>query len=344
MVKRTYNKKAVSKKAKRAKPARKAAKLPVTASSVRAAALAGRGFADAEVALGLDLFQPPLRMEEVFKKFPVLAAAWQRGMELYNVRSLAISGSPKNEIAEALGYTLEQFEEKLAGDKEFSNVWNQSRIQHIRGLRSGLTKSAVKGNQRAVETLERLAKQDAPKAMIDPMRMPVEQAASFLGFSRQAVHAWNTKHGAPRNADGTVNLPKTIAWRIEFEKTRLSKRSGKGGSPADALHEERLRKIRRENDEEEGRLVPLDQVIVTIVGLEAALVGVLENQPRVFGQKLPGLTAGQIEAEVTRYNHSARTMIRTTRQNRDPIPALFAEPVRKFIEELLYKPQTPLKQ
>ncbi len=339
MGKRTYDNSAVPKKAKAkraSKASSKAVKLPVTASSVRAAALAGRGFSDAEVALGLDKLNPPMTLEEVFKKHSVLAAAWERGLELYNVKSLAISGASKSEIAEAMAYTQDQFEKKLQNDKELFNVWNQARLQHLRGLRSGLTKSAVKGNQRAVETLERLAKQDAPAAMIDPMRMTVEQAAAFTGYSRQTLHSWNTKNGAPRNADDTVNLPQTIAWRIEFEKTRLSKRTGKGMSPADALHNEKLRKAKRENDEEEGRLVPLDQVMVTIIGLEAAMVNVLENQPRVFGQNLPGKTAGEIETEVTKFNHAARKRIYNARKNRDPIPAVFAEPFRKFIEELLY--------
>jgi phage terminase Nu1 subunit (DNA packaging protein) len=70
-----------------------------------------------------------------------------------------------------------------------------------------------------------------------------KEACDFFHVAPRALYKWVEK-GAPRNEDGTYDLYKIHAWLLEKD-TSLA-------APSSELENERVRKLKLENDETEG--------------------------------------------------------------------------------------------
>ncbi len=324
------SKKAPAKKRPRAKaPAKKRRAKPVKVSpaALKACALAGVDMARAELELGVE------GLGTILARNPAAAEAWDRGRMLFNVKALAVAGTPADEIAEHIGLTAAKFGKQLAKDAELADVLNQGRMQHVRTIRAGLMKSAVKGNQRAIETILRVVQKDAASTALDPHRLRVNQAVEFVGVSRVTLAKW-ARQGAPKNADGTVDLPRLIAWRIVHEGEVLGVRSGRGSGSEEDLRQERIRKLRLENDTTSGRMVLLDDVVASQVAIGRALVELLDTQERAFPSVLAGKDPRDVKRLVKTHNDDGRRRLRDALARQVPVPEKYAARVREFLAGL----------
>lgn len=62
-----------------------------------------------------------------------------------------------------------------------------------------------------IRTRERITGADVPGLGLTPERMPMNQTAELLGYSNTQLYNLARK-GAPRNADGTWNVPELSRW------------------------------------------------------------------------------------------------------------------------------------
>jgi len=85
-------------------------------------------------------------------------------------------------------------------------------------------------------------------------------AARVFGVTPQALGLWYSKRGCPRNKDKTYSIPDLMAWQLKtIEDKYKSKLTPEGPSEAEKFlaqeRYEKMRKVRRENDVAEGKLV-----------------------------------------------------------------------------------------
>ena len=59
----------------------------------------------------------------------------------------------------------------------------------------------------------------AERKPLNPMSIPLDQAAQLLGVGREVLEA-DLAAGAPTNADGTINLVHYAAWLVRELATR----------------------------------------------------------------------------------------------------------------------------
>lgn len=114
-------------------------------------------------------------------------------------------------------------------------------------------------------------------------RLSQKEAADLLGISTRSLRREGDK--APRNSDGTYNAKHLCAW--------YSKRFEPG--VPDEIKQQKLRKLRRENDEAESRLVDMEVLRSHLELLLSSL--------RLFGDQLGkkvSMTGRQAQAELNR--------------------------------------------
>ena len=109
---------------------------------------------------------------------------------------------------------------------------------------------------------------------LSPDRMTATAIAKIYSVTGKAVGLWAKKMGCPKNQDGTYNLQDVVVWRYEHQEKMLVQEYERITkiSPSEEwqarTREEQARKLLRENDLAEGKL--LDRVQI---GTELAEVG-----------------------------------------------------------------------
>ena len=241
--------------------------------------------AEAEVRLGGG--RP---LADVLREFPRLQDAWDRGRHLRSVRGLGAAAASFAEASHVLHLTEEQFQAELSADPEIRDGWNEARIATAVGVHAALVASAREGKVAAINQVLAALRRDVAQPRVDWRHLTVGQAEEALGVSRQTLHAWSTKHGAPRNADGTVNLPALFCWVLEDWGAR---RGGpaRAASPTatDPLRQAKVEKLEIELDLQRGRLLDRTEVLSGLVARHQLVVSALGR----MAAELPATLAHQ---------------------------------------------------
>ena len=115
------------------------------------------------------------------------------------------------------------------------------------------------------------------------------ELAKRLGFSRSAIYLWREMPDAPTEPD-------LVQWQAFIEQHGLGKNSTKSLTELKGeVEAEKLRKLRRENEVAEGRVVPVDTVLEINGELAAKLALLLKVK---LLTELPALCVGQPIAEI----------------------------------------------
>jgi hypothetical protein len=110
-----------------------------------------------------------------------------------------------------------------------------------------------------------------------------------LGFSRTAIYKWRTLPDAPKEPDA-------VQWQAFIEDHGLGKRDTRSLTEIKAdVENERLRKLRRENEVAEGEIVNVVDMANMLKELAAKFDLVLTHK---LDTELPPLLVGQPIAEV----------------------------------------------
>lgn len=125
--------------------------------------------------------------------------------------------------------------------------------------------------------------------MADTKPITWVELAKRLGYSRAAVYLWREMEGAPDTTD-------LVQWQAFVEQHGLGNAQTKSLTELKAAVEaEKLRKLRRENEVAEGRIVPVDTML-EINGEIAARVALLLKTK--FVVEMPPLCVGLPIAEI----------------------------------------------
>jgi len=117
-------------------------------------------------------------------------------------------------------------------------------------------------------------------------KMSQASIAAVFGLTPRSVRQWAD---CPRNTDGTYSLPDTIAyWRKRYERqiaTAGADPDGDAGDPEvkQRIAEEKLRKLKRENDTAEGVLVSAEDVRGQLVEIARGFKSQAEGIEKTYG-------------------------------------------------------------
>jgi hypothetical protein len=133
------------------------------------------------------------------------------------------------------------------------------------------------------------------------------QLAGMLQTTDRSLRLWRARPGAPQ-------APDEAAWRVYMEEQNLGRT--KGAELADIRRRvelQRLRRLTRENDQAEEKLLPLDELCASIARTTAAFVAAVrftletEMPARLVGQPIAQIRVemmGAVDRLLERYNHS----------------------------------------
>ena len=221
------------------------ARLPITEADVRRLGLECESLPAAESEVKLpgrySAKKSPSRLSDIFKKYPQLQEAWDRGRFLRNLRGLARTGASVPEAAKKLGFPHGRvLGTMIEEDAEVGDLWKQTQLEVYIEIKSALVSEAKDGNQAAIKAVEKFLLDEKEHPVFDPAHITIQQLAELVGKDRTTVHRWRTKNGLPRNADKTFDLGIFLSWYEVY----LQKKESAGKVPVAAL--DPLRAIRAE--------------------------------------------------------------------------------------------------
>jgi len=162
-----------TKKKRKARP-------PVEEAEVRRLGLESENWTAANAAI-----KTRMSMADLFKKYPELKAAWDRGRFLRNLRSLAGTITSVAEAAKLLGLENGQvLQAMIDEDEEVGELWNEGRRELYIEFKSALVEAAEKGKPAAIRAVEEMLKSGNEKAGVDTIRITIHQFVEITGQTR----------------------------------------------------------------------------------------------------------------------------------------------------------------
>jgi hypothetical protein len=227
---------------------------------------------------------------------PKLAAAWERGRFLQQVREIATETLIVDEEVDRFFVpALERgrFVELLKRDKALHDVWTSGRALAATGPQRGLKRLADAGDARAMSIYERLLVQGPAHAeSVDWENLTPTQLDRATGINRTQWRRWERKNGCPRKGNRRYSMPAVIEWLRQHEGTGGVKLEH-GLNP---LQVEKRRREKLDNDEREGRLMETAQHEADILGRARHLAALLSpEQAREWALAFAGKTPSQLE-------------------------------------------------
>lgn len=124
------------------------------------------------------------------------------------------------------------------------------------------------------------------------MKVNRNQLANIFGVALTTVDRW-VDAGCPVVDKGKKGTP-SVYDTVEVFKWIQRDNNGSGGNVSDQLEKEKLRKLRRENDIEEGKFAPLELLSEALQKSGAIIVANLESLPLLMKRHWPEITGDQI--------------------------------------------------
>ena len=203
--KKKAKKKAKNKKKRKARP-------PVDVAEVRRLGLESENLTVADAAI-----KPRRSMSDLFKKYPELQDAWDRGRFLRNLRDLASTRATIPEAAERLGFeTARDLRKLLDEDVEVADLWKQARLAVTLELKTAVMDAAREGKADAIRAVEDMLQNEKEQIGADLARITILQLVKITGRNRRTIHNWFVKFGLPRNLDKTFDLSIFFVWFEDF--------------------------------------------------------------------------------------------------------------------------------
>ena len=240
----------------RVKKKRKA-RPPVDEAEVRMLGLECENLTEADAAI-----RTRKSLSALFKKYPQLRQAWDRGRFLRNLRGLARTGISVPEASKKLGLANARVLRTMINeDVEVGDLWDQTQLEVFIEIKSALIESAKEGKADAVRAVESFLLEEKERPEFDPAHVTLYQLTELTGKARQRIHEWRTKFGLPRNADNTFDMSIFLAW---FEEFLLGKASAEKGPPAelDPLKAMKAEKLKVELASHRNELLDRSEVII----------------------------------------------------------------------------------
>lgn len=199
------------KKTRKTKKKRKA-RPPIDKAEVRRLGLESENLTAADAVI-----RTRMSLVDLFKKYPELRDAWDRGRFLRNLRGLASNRATIPEAAARLEFaSARDLQAVLDEDMEVADLWNQTRLAVTLELKAAIMDAAKEGKADAIRAVEDMLEDEKETTGADLTRITINQLVEITGRARQTIHEWFTKLGMPRNVDKTFNLSIFLPWFEDF--------------------------------------------------------------------------------------------------------------------------------
>lgn len=277
------------------KPSRPGARLPITEADVRRLGLECESLPAAESEVKLpgrySVKKSPRRLSAIFKEYPQLQEAWDRGRFLRDLKAVARTGASVPEAAKKLGFAHGRvLRTMIDEDPEVKDLWKQTRLEVYVEIKTALVGEAKDGNQAAIKTVEKFLLEEKEHPAFDPAHITLLQLKELTGKDPKTIYDWRTKAGLPRNADKTFDLGIVWAWHEGYLLKKITAEKAPVAS-RDPLREVRAEKLRVELAKHRNDLLVRSEVICSQIAWAQNVRGFLErgvgelarlcsNQPR----------------------------------------------------------------
>lgn len=246
--KSTKSKRVTSHGSRATKPPRKAA---LSESAVRDAA-----YESADLAAAAERLAVP-DLADRLKRSKRLAAAWERGRLLRRIRDVAAGPLVPEAADKDLGLPKGALVKLLKTDMIVRDLWNDTRHEAIQRVRRSIMDLAGQGNTTALTAFERIIEPKGSAGEVDYGRMTPAELGRATGILAQQWARWVRESNCPQNIDGTYSLSRVLDWLRRWERDKAT--GGREAAGLNPLQAEKARRERRENEEAEGRLLPIDK-------------------------------------------------------------------------------------
>jgi AraC-like DNA-binding protein len=269
---------------KKTKKKRKA-RPPVDVAEIRRLGIDCEKLADADAAI-----TTRMSMVDLFKKYPELKDAWERGRFLRNLRILARTRATISEAAERLGFASGRaLRAVLDEDMEVADLWKQTNLAVSLELRMAVMDAAREGKADAIRAVESMLPSEKEQAGADLTRITINQLVGITGRTRRTIHDWYSKLGMPRNVDKTFDLSIFFAWFEDF----LRDKSGKEEIP-DTYRAMKVEKLKAELARHRNETLDRKAVIIQLVAWAQHIVSYCNRH----NEELSRLCIGQPREKV----------------------------------------------
>jgi hypothetical protein len=220
-----------------------------------------------------------------------IAAAWQRGRFLRNVRNLASVPVTMDDASRRLSLNgAEELERILETDTEAGDTWRQTRQEAFITIKLALVKTAMKGNQAAIRAVENFlrAEMDYKVGSSGPRRLRIIDIANLTGQLRGTIHNWISRYQLPLGPDKTIELKDFIRWFEIFTAEKAANKNGGKNDQASRLHAMKAEQIELELKRQRRELLPREEFIAGILARHRLLVNTLRQKAPQIAQLCQG--------------------------------------------------------
>lgn len=227
-------------------------------------------------------------LAEIFKKYPQIRQAWDRGRFLRYLRRMARAGASITEAAKKLGFANGRLLKTMIDEDEVvGEIWNETKNDVFIEIKTALIEAAKEGNLAAAKMVDGFLSDEKERPGFDISRITIFQLSEIVGKARTTILEWYKKFGLPRNADKTFDMSIVWAWREKF----LFKKASEGKETAAEL--DPLKKIKAERLELElkksrSQMLDRDKVMAGLLARHQIVLFWADRRPDELGRLCHG--------------------------------------------------------
>jgi len=231
------------------------------------------------------------KLPNLIARHKEVAAAWQRGRFIRNLRNLASVAVTVDEAARRLELANpDELHYMIENDPEVRDTWRQTRQEAFIRIKVALAKTAFEGNQAAIRAVENLLPTQADlKRLPDTHKLKVADIAILTGRTRSSVYEWVNKGRLPVDADKTIDLGSFIRWfETYITDSMIQKYASKKTDQSSRLHAMKAEQIELELKRHRRELLPREEVMAGILHRYQLLINTMRQKAPQMAQLCQG--------------------------------------------------------
>jgi len=231
------------------------------------------------------------KLPDLITRHKEIAAAWQRGRFIRNVRNLASVAVTVDEAARRLEMAdPDDLHRMIETDPEVRDTWRQTRQEAFIRIKLALAKTAFEGNQAAIRAVESLLRTEVElKRFPDTRKLKVADIAALTGRTRPTIYEWVNKGRLPIADDKTIDVGAFIRWfETYISETIIQKYAGKKTDQSSRLHAMKAEQIEIELKRQRRELLPREEVMAGILARYQLLINSMRQKAPQIAQLCQG--------------------------------------------------------
>ena len=230
------------------------------------------------------------KLPDLISRHKEVAAAWQRGRFLRNLRNLASVAVTVDEAAKRLELAdPDELQHMIDDDSEVRDTWHQTRQEAFIRIKVALAKTAFEGNQAAIRAVETLLRMEVPLKIPDTHKLKLSDIAILTGRTRSTIYEWVNKGRLPLDADKTIDVGSFIRWfETYISEMIIQKYASKKTDQASRLHAMKAEQIEIELKRQRRDLLPREEFIAGILARHRLLINTMRQKAPQIAQLCQG--------------------------------------------------------